>query len=595
MSKTVKTGQRFPSAGQRYNPNTEDFEKAGENPGYTGKDASGFISSRYQSTHPVKTYVPDNAPQNTSEGVRSLSNRYSLFQYKGLVGENFLAKDYLDSDESLLHNDTWYRIAQTPTTANIIEAFDILDRPGLTYSWSDFLYAKYHRTIPNNYMITVRRFAFPQIDNLFDPAMYDHKSEDVIDVTQPELARAVTWMGETTGNQLDEFFNFSYGFNWKELESEVQVLTSKSQGITGSSILGIGNTGFGAGAALSSAATVGSGQTTAGARQLEANAGFDPTQETYPNHTEGPVNVIKKLLIQDQGLEFNHEFELKFHYNLAAHGKINPKMAFLDVLADLLVLTYNNAPFWGGAARWVGNGKFGSPIGDHKLLAAGDLGGFLKSVVGDVGGLLSNVFGNGNGGFSLESVLGGLGDVAGDMLGGWLSQNLNSPQGAQVTKAFLSGDPTGKWHVTIGNPMNPIAMMGNLVLDDTNMKLSGPLGRDDFPTQLEVTMKFKHGRPRDKSDIEQMFNAGRGRLYYAPEGDDIDILNLEGKEPKLPNGTEKPFSGFGADVAEDIQKRNKKAGEKYVDDLEAMHNSSVDATDKAWVKLMNVSKYVTEG
>jgi hypothetical protein len=593
MSKTVKTGQRFPSAGQVYNPNTEGFDKANIDQGYTGKDASGFISSRYQESSPIKTYVPDGAPQNTGEGVKSLGNRYSLFQYKGLVGENFLAKDYLDSEESLLHSDIWYRIAENPTTASIIEAFDILDRPGLTYSWSDFLYAKYHRKIPNNYMVTVRRFAFPQMDNLFDPAMYDHKTEDVVEVTQPELARAVTWMGETTGNSLEEFFTFSFGFNWQDLESEVQVLNSNSQGIQGSSILGVGTTGFGLGAAVSSVATTGSGTTTAQGRQTAANAGFDATKETYPNHTEGPINVIKKMIIQDPGLEFNHEFELKFHYNLASHGKINPKMAFLDILSNLLVLTYNNAPFWGGAARWTGNGKFGSPLGDHSKLASGDLSGFLQSVIGDAGSLLSNVFGNGSGGFSVESVLGGLGDVAGDMLGGWLSENLNSPQGAQVAAAFLSGDPTGKWHVTIGNPMNPIAMIGNLVLDDTSMKLSGPLGRDDFPTNLEVTMKFKHGRPRDKSEIEQMFNAGRGRMYYAPEGDDVDILNLEGKEPKLPNGTVKEYSGFGAEGAN--RKRTKRGGDVYADDLEAIYKSSVDATDKAWTKLMNVAKYVTEG
>lgn len=595
MSKTVKTGQRFPSAGQVYNPNAEDFGTANIDRGYTGKDASGFISSRYQRTYPLKTYIPDGAPQNTGEGVKSLANRYSLFQYKGLVGANFLDKDYLDSNESLIHSDTWYKIAENPTTANIIEAFDVLGRQGLSYSWSDFLYAKYHRKIPNNYMVTVRRFAFPQMDNLFDPSMYDHKTENVVDTTQPELARAVTWMGESTGNSLEEFFSFSFGFNWKDLESEVQVLASNSQGIQGSSILGIGTTGFGIGSALSSAATTASGQTTANGAQIKANAGFDATKETYPNHTEGPINVIKKMIIQDPGLEFTHEFELKFQYNLAAHGSINPKMAFLDILSNLLVLTYNNAPFWGGSARYTGNGTFGSPLGDHDLLASGDLGGFLKSLISDAGGLLSNAFGDGSGGFSVESVLGGLGDVAGDMLGGFLSENLNSPQGAQVAAAFLSGDPTGKWHVAIGNPMNPIAMIGNLVLLDTTMKLSGPLGRDDFPTELEVTMKFKHGRPRDKSEIEQMFNAGRGRMYFAPEGDDVDILNLEGREPKNTNGTVTEYAGFGADTVSAIRKNNKKGGDVYADGLEEIYNTSIDAADKAWVKLMNVAKFVTEG
>jgi hypothetical protein len=70
-------------------------------------------------------------------------------------------------------------------------------------------------------------------------------------------------------------------------------------------------------------------------------------------------------------------------------------------------------------------------------------------------------------------------------------------------------------------------------------------------------------------------------------------LNLEGKEPKLPNGTVKEYSGFGAEGAN--RKRTKRGGDVYADDLEAIYKSSVDATDKAWTKLMNVAKYVTEG
>ena len=78
---------------------------------------------------------------------------------------------------------------------------------------------------------------------------------------------------------------------------------------------------------------------------------------------------------------------------------------------------------------------------------------------------------------------------------------------------------------------NPIAMVGNLTLQDTKMKLTGPLGKDDFPSVLEVELTLKPGRPRDKSDIESMFNGGRGRLYQIPEGFE-DILNTKGLEPK---------------------------------------------------------------
>jgi hypothetical protein len=229
----------------------------------------------------------------------------------------------------------------------------------------------------------------------------------------------------------------------------------------------------------------------------------------------------------------------------------------------------------------------------------------MKSVVGDIGGMVSNIFGNGSGGFSLESVLGGIGDVAGDMLGGWLSENLNSPQGPQVANAFLSGQPTGKWHITVGNPLNPILMMGNMILDDTNFRLHGPLGRDDFPTELEVTLKFKHGRPRDKQEIEQMFNLGRGRLYAAPEGLE-DVLNTAGKEPKRQSGYSKdsgpPFSssttgGGGAGAAGAAGSGgtgNSSAKNRYRDDLESAWKLGTEAADTTVTKIKNVFRYAID-
>jgi hypothetical protein len=382
----------------------------------------------------------------------------------------------------------------------------------------------------------------PCADKLWDPRAYDAKSKKYVLNSQFDMARAVTYMGEAAGNKLEEILNLDFKYAWEDIESSMQVAQSKANGIQGSKILGVGTTGFSIGSAVSSVATTGSGTNSAKGQEQSMNAGFDALKETYPNYIEGPKNVIKKMTIQGQGLDFTHDFSLKFEYDLRAVDTINPKMALLDIMANMLVLTYSNAPWWGGGHRFLGSGNFGSPLGDRKLLESGDVGAYLKSVQASVGGLMKTAFGDGGGGFSLESVLGGLGDVAGDMLGGWLGENLNTPQGAQAIQALLSGEPTGMWHVTVGNPLNPIAMIGNLTLQDTKMKLTGPLGKDDFPTVLEVIMTLKPGRPRDKSDIESMFNCGRGRLYQQPEGLE-DVLNVAGKEPATITGAGKAADG----------------------------------------------------
>ena len=83
-------------------------------------------------------------------------------------------------------------------------------------------------------------------------------------------------------------------------------------------------------------------------------------------------------------------------------------------------------------------------------------------------------------------------------------------------KALLTGDPTGEWHLTIGNPLNPIAMIGNLVCDGLEIKWSDELGPDDFPIGFDAVVSLKHGLGRDRDAVESMFNRGFGRIYSIP-------------------------------------------------------------------------------
>jgi hypothetical protein len=50
--------------------------------------------------------------------------------------------------------------------------------------------------------------------------------------------------------------------------------------------------------------------------------------------------------------------------------------------------------------------------------------------------------------------------------------------------------------------------------------------------EVKFVIDVKHGKPRDKGDIENMFNAGRGRIYASAAGE-ADILNLKGLDVKV--------------------------------------------------------------
>ena len=206
----------------------------------------------------------------------------------------------------------------------------------------------------------------------------------------------------------------------------------------------------------------------------------------------------------------------------------------IDIISNMLTMTYNNGQFFGGGQRYYGSaGAVASQFGDINKLKQGDFSGYIGSVVTDVETGFKNVFGGGTGDFSLENGLDGLLKVGktllGNMLGGFLSENVGAVSGTQATKTFVSGEPTGDWHLTIGNPLNPIVTMGNMICDNATMTLGHGLGYDDFPMEVKFEVDLKHGKPRDKGDIENMFNSGRGRIYASAAGES-DILNLAGQD-----------------------------------------------------------------
>jgi hypothetical protein len=55
--------------------------------------------------------------------------------------------------------------------------------------------------------------------------------------------------------------------------------------------------------------------------------------------------------------------------------------------------------------------------------------------------------------------------------------------------------------------------MGNLIITDCELKLNGPLGLDDFPTEINLSVSLKHATPRDSTDIQRMFTKGRHGIY----------------------------------------------------------------------------------
>ena len=450
--------------------------------------------------------------------VRSKSNAWTLINYRNYSGgTKYMSPKFKDFNKTVM--DSNKENVLNPTAKRIVNFADTNGGLGFAYSYRDFIQAEHYGQISNEYLITLRRFAFPIGDDLMNTKKLDDKGKE-FDSSEPDLARAITWLSPALGNDLKEILSFGVGFGWQDIESKVQEAstagTERRRGTLGNFIES---------SPLAKGIEAGiNGYSAAQSDVISTKGhGFDPLSDTYPNFVYGPYNAIKSVLARDEkGLKFENEFTLNFYYDLRGFDNTSPKVVFMDVLSNLLAMTYNNAPFWGGATRYTGSGSTGKPFGDFDKLKNGDYAGYLGSVATQLKSSLGAGFadlGKAAKGLINGKGINALGDskILDNLIGGNLMKLMGSPSGGDIIQAFLTGDPTGQWHLTIGNPMNPMLVCGNLCLENTKFEFEGPIGFEGFPSKLKMIVTLKPGRPRDKSEIESMFNAGRGRMYLQPE------------------------------------------------------------------------------
>ena len=382
-------------------------------------------------------------------------------------------------------------------------------------------------------MITLRRYTHPCEDHMFglDMSADDINRLNGYEESHFNIATAVTYLGEKAGNKLGDILKFEYGANYEEKEAKVEMLQNSDGGLAAqmkekfgvSEAFMQGNLtrteAGGAGQLLKqavkfSALTGMKGQTVQDS--IAASHRFEGNEfaQVYGENIYGDVNVINKTKIRSRGLTYSGNFTLNFEYSLKSLKCVNPRVAMMDILSNFLILTGNYGAFWGGETRFYGQKSIAPQFGDPEKLRNGDFKGYFQSILSDVKSGFENISTANGGDGSLWDGLknlaaGALQGLLGNLLGG----NVGVAGQAKAPAALLSGEPTGYWHVTIGNPLDPIAMMGNLAVTKTSVQFNEVLGYDDFPTEVKFTVELEHCMPRDNAGIENIFNASKGRFY----------------------------------------------------------------------------------
>ena len=457
-------------------------------------------------------------------------------------------KEVINSRETTLSNnieDDWTDCS----IKKLVELSNKFNDDGISalgqerFKYADFMFCKDLGRISNNYLVTLRRFNSPVGDDI--------TCKNPSNIVSPDIGRMICYVGED--NKLDDILKYQYNTTWKELNSKIQEKSSEEdngdRGIIGS-IVNLSNPGYlkgvmqGKNGSGNMALNWATHNTILGT--VMDNKGTYEGHEIWGNYDQNkvyePKDTVQDTHIYEGKLKFTHEFTLTFNYEMRAYDNINPRAAFMDLLANVHVVTYREGTFWEGQRKL--NGTSSNPAGWAKANAFIDqawdkLGGFCEGLLTgnvdwqSVWGSISSAFGAA--GQMLDEAKETITDPKkraeagkkvsdgfkksglGDAFKGMLKNKLGRPA-MYAFDSLLKGDPVGFHHVTIGNPRSPIISIGNLIISSTSVQHYGPLGIDDFPTGLKVTVNLKHAKSRDAIEIQQMYTGGSGVLSAGFQG-----------------------------------------------------------------------------
>lgn len=392
-----------------------------------------------------------------------------------------LADDFPFRDNDLASHEKF----QFKTFADLCR----MDSNAMQYDADDFLYCK-NLGFPINKLITLRRFPYPCTDNI-----WDKESQG-----EPDISRMVTYFSQEV-NKLDELLAFSYGLKWKELTAEFEEATMQGDQS--------GFSGF-MKKAMKVIDPVLWKNELMGENARALNPKFDQ------NKVYGPVDSITSTQIREVGFDFTKDFDITFEYELRSISGRTPEYAMKDIIANVLATTYNNGKFWPGARFWVGD-RPSQFYKHYQYMNTSDMDSILNNGFNDLKSVLKQFGTKSSAIDTLKSAIkGGMALALSKVL-----DKVGRP-GILTMNSLLSAEPTGFWHLTIGNPVNPIMMIGNLICTGVDFRFpTDSLSYGDFPTKLEVKIKLKPGQAKDRAGIEMMFNMGKHRIYYAPKTVDV--------------------------------------------------------------------------
>jgi hypothetical protein len=398
---------------------------------------------------------------------------------------------------------------------------------------ADFAYLKNLGVYPNNRLMICRRFMSPSADNIMvNNINKDGKSKDV-----PSLATMISWIPEN-----DNFLEITFGEKWEPAKADFTgILNSLGEDYSKTGVGGI------AGAAANAIPLP--GFTEIFQRQFLAKLGLLETSKANAIPAGNP-NLIKEAKVRTtigygdagSGLTATVSIKMSCEYELKFISGIDPTIVWMDILGTIVRFGTSNSSNYGLSqtvaaqiSKWTRN--------PNTLLQdiISSVKGILDKVKEEMGKALDAIQkealklnkatfdeskktykdkdGNDTtkdpywiGVRAAESARSAGGEVLNTLLES-VKLSINSSivkYRVQVMGivASLTGNPSTPWHITVGNPLRPIFCSGDMLVNETSLKLGPILAFNDLPSNITADFTVTNARSWGMQEIMAKFNSG---------------------------------------------------------------------------------------
>lgn len=424
---------------------------------------------------------------------------------------------------NIIHEDSIYNI----TTTNILKVLQ--PYPAMRLKSSDFVYCKNYGVYPNNRLIVCRRF--PSV-------IGDDLSSNTLQESNTTL---VTWFSDQ-----ENPIEFDFGEEWIQTNDTLKdVLNSVGKDAL-MQIGGLGDISSRLGDSIPLP-----GITEVFQRQVLEKIGIIDSKSSS-RLPSGDPNLImessrRKTLGTNSpgsGLIGKFSVKVKCSWEQKFINGIDPTFVYYDILRTILSFGGSSATFYLGKNNRIVGGVeslLNAMSNPDQLLVK--INEYIKAMIDSISVLSEKIsqFLSGEKPEDEEDAE----EVDVDDVEIGLSRLLKSIPETISRKYkipilgilnYLTGTPSGPWHVTIGNPMRPILSSGDMICRNVTIKLGPQLSFNDLPSSIDCEFTLESSRNLGIDEIFGKLSSGSVRVTVPGNiqntiGSSFDAKSFHNSEP----------------------------------------------------------------